>query len=100
MRVTARILKLGAKICGKRERIEAEAANEDRTLNPLDLKKAEVCWINQAQRSLHKRIKDGELSQFSPFVHEEGIIGVGGRVNKASHSIAAVLPYTNTVCLS
>ncbi|CAB4024775.1 Hypothetical predicted protein, partial [Paramuricea clavata] len=62
VRVTARIQKLGAKVRSKREGSNATIETEnDGTLTPNDLYKAEVYWIKQAQKGIHSRIKNGEL---------------------------------------
>ena len=52
-------------------------------LSPKELENAEVYWIKEAQTSLHKIVKAGQLRQLSPFKDEDGIIRVGGRVDQA-----------------
>jgi hypothetical protein len=104
IRVTARIQRLGAKVRSKREGSNATIETENHgTPSPNDLYKAEVYWIKQAQKGIHSRIKNGELTQFSPFVDDEGIIRVGGRLSKAMVTYdckhPAMLPYKHWVSL-
>ena len=73
------------------------------TLTPVDLNKAEVYWIKQAQIDVHKGMKNGELKQFNPFVDDHGIIRVGGRLSKAivtyDYRHPALLPYKHWISL-
>ena len=52
-------------------------------LTPQELEKAENYWVKQSQKTLHDRLKKGELQQLSPFTDESGITRVGGRVDEA-----------------
>ena len=52
-------------------------------LSSKELENAEVYWIKEAQTSLHKIVKAGQLRQLSPFKDEDGIIRVGDRVDQA-----------------
>ncbi|XP_071827786.1 uncharacterized protein [Apostichopus japonicus] len=51
------------------------------TLTPSELERAEMYWVQEAQKPLHDQIKKGEYKTLSPF-EEKGIIHVGGRVEK------------------
>ena len=104
VRVTAWILKFGAKVRRKREGVNAtDDTDKHGTLTPADLNKAEVYWIKQAQIDMHKRVKNGELKQFNPFVDDQGIIRVGGRLSKAIVTYdckhPALLPYKHWISL-
>ena len=103
VRVTAWILRLGRKVHERRVTNENGEANKHGTVSPDDLCKAELYWIRHAQRELHSKITNGELKQFSPFVDSEGIIRVGGRLNKALVTYdckhPAMLPYKHWISL-
>jgi hypothetical protein len=57
-----------------------------------ELQDAESYWKEQSQSSLHARLRKGELKGLTPFIDKEGIIRVGGRVNKAVISYDAKHP--------
>ena len=44
---------------------------------------AERYWVKQSQKALQDCLKKGELQQLSPFTDKNGIIRVGGQVDKA-----------------
>ena len=50
---------------------------------PEELKKAEMSWIQCAQKDLKSWMKNGEFQTLSLFVDGKEIIRVGGRINKA-----------------
>ena len=52
-------------------------------LAPQELEKAEKYWVKQSQKSLQDRLKKGEIQQLSLFTDNNGIIRVGGQVDKA-----------------
>ncbi len=52
-------------------------------ISAKELENAEWYWIKQSQKSLHARLKKGELKGLMPFIDENGVIRVGGRVNEA-----------------
>ena len=52
-------------------------------LTSEELKAAEMYWIKQGQKSLHRRYEQGEFKSLSPFKDNGGIIRVGGRVDEA-----------------
>ncbi|XP_068684774.1 uncharacterized protein [Montipora foliosa] len=70
---------------------------------PEELAKAEILWIRSAQRSLQKRLENGEFKTLSPFVDGKGIIRVGGRIDKAIVSYEekhpALLPSDHRISL-
>ncbi|XP_068742081.1 uncharacterized protein [Montipora capricornis] len=72
-------------------------------LMPEELAKAEILWIRSAQRSLQKRLENGEFKTLSPFVDGKGIIRVGGRIDKAIVSYEekhpALLPSDHRISL-
>lgn len=78
--------------------------NKAKQLDPLsaqEIAKAEDYWVRSAQSSLHKRLERGDLSTLTPFVDENGIIKVGGRVDPALTSYdnqhATLLPYNHWI---
>ena len=52
-------------------------------LSPQELQKAEDHWIRESQRSISDRLRKGEFKKFSPYTDSDGIVRVGGRVDKA-----------------
>ena len=57
--------------------------NMESPLTPQELCEAESFWIKEAQRSLNDRLVKGEFRSLSPFLDEDHMIRVGGRVSKA-----------------
>ena len=56
----------------------------DGPLAPQELEEAEKYWVKESQKTLHDRLKKGELQKLSPFKDENGVIRVGGRVDEAA----------------
>ena len=83
IRVTARIRRLAEKI--RLRKHAQEGRNGPLTLEELE--RAEIFWINEAQRNLHRRKEKGEFKSLSPFLDVKGVIRVGGRVDEA------IVPY-------
>lgn len=81
-RVTAWLARLAEKARSRRNRL----GEREGPLTPEELTKAEVLWIKSAQRSIQRRLKNGEFKTLSPFVDGKGIIRVGGRIYKATVS--------------
>ena len=79
IRVTAWLGRLAEKIRSRRNQL----GGREGPLMPEQLAKAEILWIRSAQRSLQKRLENGEFKTLSPFVDDKGIIRVGGRIDKA-----------------
>ena len=79
IRVTARIQRLAKKI---RLRKYAQEGRND-PLSPEELEVAEMFWIKEAQKGLHRRMENGEFKNLSPFLDPKGVIRVGGRVSEA-----------------
>ena len=52
-------------------------------LSPQELQKAEDHWIKESQKSFSDRLRKGEFKMFSPYTYSDGIVWVGGRVDKA-----------------
>ena len=50
---------------------------------PEELQEAEHHCIKESQKSLSDRLKKGELKKFSPYKDSDGIVRVGGRLDKA-----------------
>ena len=79
IRVTAWLWRLVEKIRSRRNKHGGGEA----PLTPEELAKAEMLWIRSPQRSLQRRLENGEFKALSPFVDGKGIIRVGGRIDKA-----------------
>ena len=79
IRVTAWLGRLAEKIRSRRNQL----GGREGPLMLEELAKAEILWIRSAQRSLQKRLENGEFKTLSPFVDGKGIIRVGGRIDKA-----------------
>ena len=89
VRVTAYVLRFINKLRNKvrkqenAETTEAKDTSEVVPISAKELEDAEWYWIKQSQKSLHARLKKGELKGLTPFIDENGVIRVGGRVNEA-----------------
>ncbi|XP_067017107.1 uncharacterized protein [Acropora muricata] len=79
IRATAWLGRLAEKIPSRRNKL----GEREGPLTPEELAKAEMLWIRSAQRSLQRRLENGEFKTLSPFVDGKGIIRVGGRIDKA-----------------
>ena len=55
------------------EKIHSRRNHLGGPLMPEELAKAEILWIRSAQRSLQKRLENGEFKTLSPFVDGKGI---------------------------
>ena len=74
------------------EQTQTKDTPEIEPTSAKELQDAESYWIKQSQKSLHARLRKGELKGLTPFIDKEGIIRVGGRVNKAVISYDAKHP--------
>lgn len=79
IRVTARIKRLASKMRLRKVGVTPQVG----PLMTDELKAAELFWIKKAQASLHARHSKGEFNTLSPIKDEQGILRVGGRVDKA-----------------
>ncbi|XP_067029239.1 uncharacterized protein [Acropora muricata] len=99
IRVTAWLGRLAEKIRSRRNQF----GGREGPLMPEELAKAEILWVRSAQRSLQKRLENGEFKTLSPFVDGKGIIRVGGRIDKAIVSYEekhpALLPSDHRISL-
>ena len=88
IRVTAWMIRfvdnLKAKVIAERAESQsnAEIKNDCLTPNELQLQEAELLWIKDAQKEIQGRILNGDL-MLSSVKDENGVIRVGGRVDKA-----------------
>ena len=57
--------------------------DDEMSLSPADLERAEKYWILAAQKSLIPRFEKGEFKVLSPFLDNEGVIRVGGRLENS-----------------
>ena len=85
------------------EKSEHQVQLSDGPLAPQELEEAEKYWIKESQKTLHDRLRKGELQKLSPFTDENGVIRVGGRVDEALVSYdskhPAVLPRDHWISL-
>ena len=51
-------------------------------LTPDQLQEAELLWIKDAQKEIQGRVLNGEFKMLNPFKDENGVIKVGGRVDR------------------
>ena len=72
-------------------------------LSPQELQNAEDHWIKLGQKSFSDRLRKGEFRKFSPYTDSDGIVRVGGRVDKALVSYGtrhpALLPREHWISL-
>nr|XP_054775091.1 uncharacterized protein LOC129283281 [Lytechinus pictus] len=96
IRVTAYVLKFIDKLKAVL-RAKSNVNLGDGNLSTTQLQKAEHFLIKEAQSSLYQRVQNGEFKTLSPFIDNEGIIRVGGRLDKAlisyEHKHPALLPH-------
>lgn len=52
-------------------------------LSPQELQNAKDHWIKESQKSFSDRLRKGKFKKFSPYTDSDGIVRVGGRVDKA-----------------
>ena len=52
-------------------------------LSPQELQNAEDHWIKKSQKSFSDRLRKREFKTFTPYTDSDGIVQVGGRVDKA-----------------
>lgn len=86
IRVTAYMLRFICKLQAhvRKGSAEDEALElEDGPLLPIELQSAETYWIKESQKSLEEGLGKGAFRNLSPYTDPEGIVRVGGRVDKA-----------------
>ena len=73
------------------------------SFSPDELDAAEIYWALEAQRDIQRKFKEGDYSALSPFVDKDGVIRVGGRVDKAIISYESkhptLLPHKHWISL-
>ena len=99
VRVIAWVLRLKKRLLAKRNQKETEVS-----LGPLtaqELEESRKYLIKDAQKNLHCRLKKDDFKMLSPFIDDEGIIRVGGRMDKAIVSYEtkhpAMLPHDHKI---
>ena len=87
VRVTAYTLRLiwnlRARCHNKTHPEENHMKPKEGPLSPQELQNAEDRWIKESQKSFSDRLRKGEFKKFSPYTDSDGIVRVGGRVDKA-----------------
>ena len=107
VRVTAYMLRLiwnlRAQRHNKTHPEENDMKRKEGPLLPEELQEAEHHWIKESQKSLSDRLKKGELKTFNPYKDSDGIVRVGGRVDKVLVSYEtrhpALLPRVHWISL-
>ena len=106
IRVTAYVLRFVKNLKGKCEAKGKEESPIDTrcdALSPDELNAAETYWILEAQQEIQGKYKKGDYSKLSPFVDKDGVIRVGGRVDKAIISYESkhpiLLPHKHWISL-
>lgn len=67
-----------------RNRLANQACKpKDGPLSNEELQSAETMWVKELQIGLKNRLSKGEFKNLSPYTDREGIVRVGGRVEKA-----------------
>ena len=67
-----------------RNRLANQACKlKDGPLSNEELQSAEKMWVKDLQTGLKNRLSKGEFKNLSPYTDQEGIVRVGGRVEKA-----------------
>ncbi|XP_028399264.1 uncharacterized protein LOC114522722 [Dendronephthya gigantea] len=98
IRVTAYVLRFINTLRNKHqnkdntETTRPKDTSDDRSISAKELEDAELYWVKQSQKSLHDRLKKGELKGLTPFTDDNGVIRVGGRVSEAVISYDAKHP--------
>ena len=101
VRVMTWVLKLKQTFLAKRNKEDEKFQASQVPLTAHELEESRRYLIKEAQKSLHNRLRNDELKMLSPYVDDEGIIRVGGRVDKAIVSYEtkhpALLPHDHTI---
>ncbi|KAK3744503.1 hypothetical protein QZH41_006346 [Actinostola sp. cb2023] len=99
VRVTAWIQRLAEKIRLRRH----DQHGREGPLDTDELQKAETFWVKNAQEDLTRRFLKGDFKTLSPFIDDEKVIRVGGRIDKAIVSYEtkhpALLPSNHWISL-
>lgn len=99
VRVIAWAVILKKRFFAKRNQEETEVSQGPLTTHELE--ESRKYLIKDAQRSLHSRLKKDDFKMLSPFIDDEGIIRVGGRMDKAIVSYEtkhpALLPHDHKI---
>ena len=99
VRVIAWVLRLKKRLFARRKQGETEVSQGSLTAQELD--ESRNYLIKDAQKSLHSRLKNDDFKMLSPFIDDEGIIRVGGRMDKAIVSYEtkhpALLPHDHKI---
>ena len=87
IRVTAWMIRfvdnLKAKVITGKAESQSNVKIRNDCLRPDELQKAELLRIKDARKEIQGRVLNGEFKMLSPFKDENGVIRVGGRVDKA-----------------
>ena len=96
IRVTSYILRFVHNLKVKSGKLSKDLLT-DEVLSPSELESAEHFLLLQEQDTLHERFRKGHFSSLSPFIDSEGLLRVGGRLDKSIMSYhykhPVLLPY-------
>ena len=81
VRMIALVLRLKKGLLARRKQEETEVGQGP--LTAQELEESRKYLIKDAQKSPHGRLKKDDFKMLSPFIDDEGIIRVGGRMDKA-----------------
>ena len=99
LRMIALVLRLKKRLLARRKQEETEVSQGP--LTAQELGESRKYLIKDAQKSLYGRLKKDNFKMLSPFIDDEGIIRVGGRMDKAIVSYEtkhlALLPHDHTI---
>ena len=99
VRLIAWVLRLKKRMHAKRKQEETEVSQGP--LTAKELEESRIYLIKDVQKGLHSRLKKDDFKMLSPFIDDEGIIRVGGRMNKAIVSYEtkhpALLPHDHKI---
>ena len=84
------VLRLKKRLLAKRKQEETEVSQGSLTARELERSRNNL--IKDVQKSLHSRLKKDDFKMLSPFIDDEGIIRVGGCMDKAIVSYATTHP--------
>ena len=78
--VTAYVRRFWQNLRSKLKRVDCNQKGNVGPLNALDIEDAEEDWLKFARSGLPQKMQRGDFKTLTPYVDENGIIRVGGRV--------------------
>ena len=81
-----RLLRVVAQILKWVECFKSKTCNLRDEMSVSDLNKAKVAIVKLVQVSLKSKLSSPSLQQFSPIIDNDGVVRIGGRLNRMSNS--------------